>query len=137
MAIGGSWGKGGLPIRSLDAVGRDLFAGVICSALSIAFALSFAALIFSGPLTPWLAYGIAASFIQVVKSELQIATSRPLLFEHKVEKVLNVMRVWDPLSPSAPSKNSEQPPYLHAALGRHHWITLPDKLRARKGARFR
>ncbi len=32
-------------------------------ALSILFYLSYAALIFSGPLTPWLAYGIAATFI--------------------------------------------------------------------------
>jgi SulP family sulfate permease len=46
-----------------DALVRDLFAGSICGVVSVAFGLSFAALIFSGPLTPWLAYGIAASFI--------------------------------------------------------------------------
>ena len=38
---------------------QDLFAGLVGSVLSIAYGLSFAALIFSGPLTPWLAYGIA------------------------------------------------------------------------------
>ena len=37
--------------------------GHLCGIVSIAFGLSFAALIFSGPLTPWLAYGIAASFV--------------------------------------------------------------------------
>jgi sulfate permease, SulP family len=42
---------------------HDLFAGVVSSVLSIAYGLSFAALIFSGPLTPWLGYGIAATFL--------------------------------------------------------------------------
>jgi hypothetical protein len=46
-----------------DAVARDVLAGSVCGIVSIAFGLSFAALIFSGPLTPWLAYGIAASFV--------------------------------------------------------------------------
>ena len=38
---------------------RDMFAGSICGVLSIAFGLSYAVLIFSGPLTPWLTYGVA------------------------------------------------------------------------------
>src|SRR5271165_342956 len=42
---------------------RDLFAGAVSSVLSVAYGLSFAALIFSGPLTPWLGYGIAATFL--------------------------------------------------------------------------
>jgi sulfate permease, SulP family len=42
---------------------RDLFAGGVSSVLSIAYGLSFAALIFSGPLAPWLGYGIAATFL--------------------------------------------------------------------------
>jgi SulP family sulfate permease len=42
---------------------QDLIAGLVSGVLSIAYGLSFAALIFSGPLTPWLAYGIAATFI--------------------------------------------------------------------------
>jgi len=42
---------------------RSLVTGVVVGTLSILFYLSYAALIFSGPLAPWLAYGIAATFI--------------------------------------------------------------------------
>src|SRR5471032_270203 len=42
---------------------RDVFAGAICSVLSMAYCLSFAALIFSGPLAPWLATGVAVTFL--------------------------------------------------------------------------
>ena len=42
---------------------HDLFAGGVSSVLSIAYGLSFAALMFSGPLAPWLGYGIAATFL--------------------------------------------------------------------------
>jgi SulP family sulfate permease len=42
---------------------RDAFAGAVSSVLSIAYCLSYAALIFSGPLTPWLSYGVAVAFL--------------------------------------------------------------------------
>ena len=42
---------------------RDVFAGVAASVMSIAYGLSFAALIFAPPLNTWLAYGLAATFI--------------------------------------------------------------------------
>jgi SulP family sulfate permease len=42
---------------------RDLFAGLIASVITVAYGLSFAALIFAPPLNSWLAYGIAATFI--------------------------------------------------------------------------
>jgi SulP family sulfate permease len=42
---------------------RDLLAGVICNILSVAYCLSYAALIFSGPLKHWLSYGIAVTFL--------------------------------------------------------------------------
>ena len=42
---------------------NDIFAGLIASVITIAFGLSFAALIFAPPLNTWLAYGIAATFI--------------------------------------------------------------------------
>ena len=48
--------------RVRDAL-RDVFAGTICSVLTVAYWLSYAALIFSGPLAPWLSYGIAVTFI--------------------------------------------------------------------------
>jgi SulP family sulfate permease len=42
---------------------RDVFAGAVCSVLSTAYCLSFAALIFSGPLAPWLSAGVAVTFL--------------------------------------------------------------------------
>ncbi len=42
---------------------RDLFAGAAASIMSVAYGLSFAALIFAPPLNTWLAYGITATFI--------------------------------------------------------------------------
>ena len=49
-----------MPIR---AHARDVFAGLIAGVVTIAYGLSFAALIFGPPLTAWLAYGIAATFL--------------------------------------------------------------------------
>ena|SRR6516164_2238145 len=42
---------------------RDLFGGAISGVISIVYCVSYAAFIFSGPLAPWLGYGIAATFI--------------------------------------------------------------------------
>jgi hypothetical protein len=42
---------------------RSVISGVVVGILSILFYLSYAALIFSGPLTPWLSYGMAATFV--------------------------------------------------------------------------
>jgi SulP family sulfate permease len=67
-------------VRSLNGIGRDLLAGVVCGVLSLAFGLSFAALIFSGPLAPWLAYGIAASFIASSVAALVVALGSSLPF---------------------------------------------------------
>ena len=78
MAISG--GERGLSSRGIDVLAHHLFAGAICGILSIAFALSFAALIFSGPLTPWLAYGIAASFIASSIAGLVVALGSSLPF---------------------------------------------------------
>jgi sulfate permease, SulP family len=41
----------------------DVFAGAICSTLSIAYSLSYAALIFNGPLAHQLSYGVAVTFL--------------------------------------------------------------------------
>ena len=40
---------------------KDIFAGLIASVITVAYGLSFAALIFAPPLNTWLAYGIAAT----------------------------------------------------------------------------
>jgi SulP family sulfate permease len=50
----------------VSAWANDIFAGSICGLLSILFGLSYAALIFAGPLSPWLSYGIAATFLTTV-----------------------------------------------------------------------
>jgi SulP family sulfate permease len=42
---------------------RNVIAGAVVGVFSILFYLSYAALIFSGPLAPWLAYGLTATFI--------------------------------------------------------------------------
>lgn len=52
---------------------RDIAAGAIASVLSTAYCLSYAALIFSGPLEPWLADGIAAAFLSVAIAAAVVA----------------------------------------------------------------
>lgn len=46
-----------------DNLFREITAGAICSVVSLIFSLSYAALVFSGPLSHWLAYGFAAALI--------------------------------------------------------------------------
>ncbi len=58
-----TWGApapGGARVR---AALNDVLAGSICSILSITYCLSYAALIFSGPLAPWLSNGVATTFL--------------------------------------------------------------------------
>jgi len=59
---------------------RDVFAGSICGVLSIAFGLSYAVLIFSGPLAPWLSYGVAATFASTGIAALVVALRGSLPF---------------------------------------------------------
>jgi SulP family sulfate permease len=59
---------------------RDLFAGTICGILSIAYCLSYAALIFAGPLKPWLAYGIAMTFLSAATAAVVVALRSSLPF---------------------------------------------------------
>jgi SulP family sulfate permease len=64
MSVNGVTGSASSPAAGLFATGsRDIFAGLITSIVSVAYGLSFAALIFTPPLTPWIAYGIAATFL--------------------------------------------------------------------------
>jgi sulfate permease, SulP family len=63
----------------------DVFAGAICSVLSIAYCLSYAALIFSGPLDRYLSYGTAVTFLSAaiggsivaLRSSLPFAVAGP------------------------------------------------------------
>src|SRR5215510_681062 len=52
---------------------RDLFGGAISGVVSIVYCVSYAAFIFSGPLAPWLGYGIAAIFISTTISASVVA----------------------------------------------------------------
>jgi len=63
----------------------DVFAGAVCSILSIAYCLSYAALIFTGPIEHLLAYGVAVTFmsaavggsIVALRSSLPFAVAGP------------------------------------------------------------
>lgn len=58
---------------------NDILGGSVASVLSITFGLSYALLIFSGPLAPYLSYGVAATFISsaVVASVIRLGSSLP------------------------------------------------------------
>src|SRR5262245_26198173 len=66
--------------KVLSSLVHDVFAGSICGILSIAFGLSYAVLIFSGPLTPWLTYGVAATFVSTAIAAFVVALRGSLPF---------------------------------------------------------
>jgi sulfate permease, SulP family len=59
---------------------RDLSGGAISGVVSIVYCVSYAAFIFSGPLAPWLGYGIAATFISTAIGALVVALRSSLPF---------------------------------------------------------
>jgi SulP family sulfate permease len=59
---------------------QDIFAGAICGVLSTAYCLSYAALIFSGPLAQWLGYGIAVTFLSAAIGGAVVALRSSLHF---------------------------------------------------------
>src|ERR1700761_7259971 len=63
MAVGDIGTSGAIERSRTQAALTDVFAGLVCSILSVAYCLSYAALIFSGPLAPALAYGVAVTFL--------------------------------------------------------------------------
>lgn len=66
--------------EKLHARLTDVFAGAICSVLSIAYCLSYAALIFTGPLEHLLSYGIAVTFLSAVVGGSIVALRSSLPF---------------------------------------------------------
>jgi len=58
----------------------DVFAGMICSILSIAYCLSYAALIFTGPLEHVLSYGVAVTFLSAALGGSIVALRSSLPF---------------------------------------------------------
>ena len=57
-----------------------MFAGTVCSILSIAYCLSYAALIFTGPLEHLLSYGIAVTFLSAAVGGAIVALRSSLPF---------------------------------------------------------
>jgi SulP family sulfate permease len=58
----------------------DIFAGAVCSVLSIAYCLSYAALIFTGPLEHYLSYGVAVTFLSAAVAGAIVALRSSLPF---------------------------------------------------------
>ena len=58
---------------------NDVLGGSAASVLTITFGLSYALLIFAGPLTPYLSYGVAATFISsaVLATVIALGSSFP------------------------------------------------------------
>jgi SulP family sulfate permease len=67
------------PKLPLNAALKDVFGGSAASVLSVTFGLSYPALIFAGPLAPYLSYGVAAIFITsaVVAAVIGVGSSLP------------------------------------------------------------
>jgi sulfate permease, SulP family len=81
MSVTGAAGANKSPVTGqVAALSRDVFAGLITSTISVAYGLSFAALIFAPPLTPWIAYGIAATFLTTAISAAFVAARSSLPF---------------------------------------------------------
>jgi sulfate permease, SulP family len=69
-----------LKAQLLQARLADVFAGAICSTLSIAYSLSYAALIFTGPLEHQLSYGVAMTFLSAAVGGAIVALRSSLPF---------------------------------------------------------
>lgn len=66
--------------RIFRSSASDIFAGLVGSVISVAYGLSFAALIFAPPLNTWLAYGISATFITMAIGAAIVAARSSLPF---------------------------------------------------------
>lgn len=66
--------------QKLRAGLTDVFAGTVCSVLSIAYCLSYAALIFTGPLQHLLSYGVAVTFLSATIGGAIVALRSSLPF---------------------------------------------------------
>jgi len=80
MAVSSASVNGTLNNHKLRNLLTDVFAGVICSTLSIAYCLSYAALIFSGPIANLLGYGVAVTFLSAAIGGAVVALRSSLPF---------------------------------------------------------
>ncbi len=66
--------------KGIGAALTDVFAGAVCSILSIAYCLSYAALIFTGPLAHFLSYGVSVTFLSAAVAGAVVASRSSLFF---------------------------------------------------------
>jgi sulfate permease, SulP family len=80
MAVSSVGVNGTFNNHKVRAALTDVFAGAICSILSVAYCLSYAALIFTGPIAHLLAYGVAVTFLSAVVGGAVVALRSSLPF---------------------------------------------------------
>jgi sulfate permease, SulP family len=80
MAVSNIGSNGALRHKKFRAALTDVFAGATCSILSVAYCLSYAALIFSGPLDYALAYGVTVTFLSAAIAGAIVALRSSLPF---------------------------------------------------------
>ena len=80
MPIGGVGANPAFGYKDVRTALTNVFAGAICSVLSIAYCLSYAALIFTGPISHLLAYGVAATFLSAAVGGAIVAWGSSLPF---------------------------------------------------------
>jgi sulfate permease, SulP family len=80
MPIGGVGTNPAFGGKNVRIALTNVFAGAICSVLSIAYCLSYAALIFTGPISHLLAYGVAATFLSAAIGGAIVAWGSSLSF---------------------------------------------------------
>src|SRR6202044_2335164 len=66
-----------LPLR---VILKDILGGSAAAVLTVTFGLSYSLLIFSGPLAPYLSYGVAATFISSAALAAVVALGSSLPF---------------------------------------------------------
>jgi sulfate permease, SulP family len=72
--------KRAINYRTIGTALTDVFAGAVCSILSIAYCLSYAALIFTGPIAHFLSYGVAVTFLSAAVAGAVVALRSSLFF---------------------------------------------------------
>ena len=80
MTVRVGWAESTFGNPKFRAALTDIFAGAICSILTVAYSLSYAALIFTGPLKHLLSYGIAVTFLSAAVGGTIVALRSSLPF---------------------------------------------------------
>jgi sulfate permease, SulP family len=80
MAVSSAGLKRAINYKTIGRAVTDVFAGAVCSILSIAYCLSYAALIFTGPIAHFLSYGVAVTFLSAAVAGAVVALRSSLFF---------------------------------------------------------